>query len=153
MSSEIADSNQLWYLGIGSMMNPDKFKVRNLTPLESHPVRCVEFERRFWGRYGMAEVREKEGAEFHAVVHRMTKEEMAILDNMERGYIRKDIVCYKYNGERIVASAYQFDLSRIQFNGHTPPSKRYKKLMVDGMRHYKCDPKALAEMEAIPTSD
>jgi hypothetical protein len=111
----------------------------------------MDFERRFWGKYGMAEVREKPGASFHAVLHRMTSDDMKALDRMERGYIRKDVACYKYTGERVVASAYQFDLSRIMFNGHVPPSERYWRLMVEGMEHYGCDPAAIAEMRATPT--
>ncbi|KAL1521693.1 hypothetical protein AB1Y20_021348 [Prymnesium parvum] len=141
----------LWYVGIGSMMNPDKFALRGIKPLESYPVRCVDFERRFWGKYGMAEVREKPGAQFHAVVHLMSERDMKVLDQIERGYIRKDVVCYKYDGTRIVGSAYQFDLSRIIYNGYTPPSERYVNLMVDGMVHYGCDPEAIAEMRATPT--
>mmetsp|Transcript_32959 Transcript_32959/g.77688 ORF Transcript_32959/g.77688 Transcript_32959/m.77688 type:complete len:153 (+) Transcript_32959:159-617(+) len=141
----------LWYLGIGSMMNPQKFIDRGMKPLESRPVLCVDFVRRFWGKFGMAEIREQKGAEFHAVVHRMSLEDMAKLDKMERGYIRKDIVCFTYDGTRIVASGYQFDLATIMFNGHTPPSERYLNLMVSGMEYYGCDPAAIQEMRATPT--
>ncbi|KAJ1476593.1 hypothetical protein T484DRAFT_1824388 [Baffinella frigidus] len=94
----------LWYLGIGSMMNADTIAKRNIRPLESSPVRCVDFERRFWGKFGMAEIKERQGAEFHAVLHSVTSEDMAELDRMERGYIRKDITCYKYDGTRVVAT-------------------------------------------------
>mmetsp|Transcript_52144 Transcript_52144/g.91639 ORF Transcript_52144/g.91639 Transcript_52144/m.91639 type:complete len:154 (-) Transcript_52144:14-475(-) len=141
----------LWYLGIGSMMNPDKFVQRGLRPLESFPVRCVDFERRFWGRFGMAEIREKEGAEFHAVMHRMSPDDMVKLDAMERGYIRKDITCYKYDGTKIIATGYQFDLDKIMYNGHVPPSERYWKLMLEGMIHYGCDPAAIEDMRRTPT--
>uniref|UniRef100_A0A7S2AQY1 Gamma-glutamylcyclotransferase n=1 Tax=Octactis speculum TaxID=3111310 RepID=A0A7S2AQY1_9STRA len=135
------------------MMNPAKFKVRNLTPIESWPVRCVGFERRFWGKYGMAEIRERDGAEFHAVLHRVSAVDMAVLDEMERGYIRKDIECFRYDGTRIVATGYQFDLSKIMVNEARPPSERYKKLMLDGMRHYGCDPGAIDQMEAVITQE
>ena len=149
----------VWYLGIGSNMNPDKMRGRKIFPAESCPVRCVDFERRFWGKYGMAEVNEKPGAEFHAVLHRITPHEMATLDSMERGYIRKDVTCYTYgtgtdgDGRCIVATGYQFDAAKLMLNAATPPSERYKKLMVDGMRHYGCSPEAIAEMEATPTQE
>lgn len=132
-------------------MNPDKFVSRGLHPIESHPVRVVDFERRFWGKYGMAEVREKPGAEFHAVIHLMSEEDMVVLDQIERGYIRKDVVCYKYDGTRLVGSAYQFDLSKLMYNGYTPPSARYRKLMYEGMAYYGCDPIAVEEMRRTPT--
>lgn len=70
------------------MMNADTIAKRNIRPLESSPVRCVDFERRFWGKFGMAEIKERQGAEFHAVLHSVTSEDMAELDRMERGYVR-----------------------------------------------------------------
>ena len=150
----MAESGEnLWYIGIGSMMNPEKFVARKITPLESFPVICMDFERRFWGKYGMAEVREKPGATFHAVLHRMSAQDMAVLDEMERGYIRCDVPCKGYDGRTYTGSAYQFDLSTIMLNAHTPPSERYKKLMVEGMEHYGCDPGAIAEMRATRTQE
>lgn len=146
----MGDEQSLYYVGIGSMMNPVSMAMRLLKPLESLPCRCVDFERRFWGRMGMAEISEKPGAEFHAVLHRMTVEDMATLDRMERGYIRKDIVCYKYDGMRIIGSGYQFDPAKLTLNAPHPPSERYVQLMAEGMEHFGCDPAAIAELRATP---
>jgi len=107
MAGAAAAGDQLFYVGIGSMMHPKKWTRRNTTPLEAHPVRCLNFERRFWGKFGMAEVREKEGADFHAVLFRVSLADMKVLDEIERGYIRKDVVCERYDGTRVTGSAYQ----------------------------------------------
>ena len=48
----------LWYLACGSMIDPETLEQRGLRPAESHPCVVQDFERRFWGRYGMAEVKE-----------------------------------------------------------------------------------------------
>ena len=140
----------IYYVGIGSMMNPDAIRKRGIKPLESCPCKCVDFERRFWGAYGMAEVHEKPGASFHAVLHRMTAPDMKILDASERGYDRVDVVCYKYDGARVVGSGYTFDKSRMIKNGHTPPSERYLNLLIGGMEHFECEPAAVAAMRRTP---
>ena len=140
----------IWYAGIGSMMNPDSIVQRGLAPLESCPCKCVDFERRFWGKYGMAEVREKAGHEFHAVLHRITARDLQILDATERGYYRVDVVCYRYDGSRVVATAYQFDEARLMLNAHTPPSERYLNLLITGMEHFGCDARAIEDMRRTP---
>eukprot|EP00976_Prorocentrum_cordatum_P065663 1178002-Prorocentrum_minimum.AAC.3 len=149
-SSEMTEKH-VWYLAIASMMNPQKLVDRGLRPLESFPCRCVGFERRFWGKYGMAEIREKEGAEFHAVLHLMTETDLRRLDELERGYERVDVVCYKYDGTKIIGSGYQFNIGTLMYNGYTPPSERYLNLCVEGMEHFGVNPAAIAEMRATPT--
>ena len=73
----------LWYLAVGSMMDPTIIAERNIRPTESCPCIAVEFERRFWGKFGMAEVKEKKGHRFHAVLHRVTQAEMERLEQSD----------------------------------------------------------------------
>mmetsp|Transcript_18196 Transcript_18196/g.39795 ORF Transcript_18196/g.39795 Transcript_18196/m.39795 type:complete len:158 (+) Transcript_18196:471-944(+) len=140
-----------WYLAIASMMHPQKWVDRGLRPLESHPCRCVGYERRFWGKYGMAEIRRKEGAEFHGVLHLITESDMRRLDELERGCVRVEVVCHKYDGTKIIGFAYQFNLGSVLYDGHTLPSERYLALCVAGMEYHNVDPAAIAEMRATPT--
>ena len=74
----------IYYVGIGSMMNPDAIRKRGIKPLESCPCKCVDFERRFWGAYGMAEVHEKPGAEFHAVPPLLDQSRLKSMQRVER---------------------------------------------------------------------
>jgi len=141
---------ECFYVGIGSMMNPVSMRLRGLRPLQSWPVRCVGVTRRFWGKYGMAEIFFDPGAEFHGVLHQMTAEDMAALDRMERGYIRREVDCRRYDGSRVVGTAYQFDREKLMVNEARPPSQRYLDLMVEGMLHFGCDAEAIAKVRATP---
>ena len=39
------------------------------------------------------------------------------------------------------------------FNGHTAPSDRYKRLIVEGMTHHGCDAAAIQDMRKTPTQE
>ena len=139
-----------FYVGIGSMMNPHSMAARNLVPYNSWPCRCTGFIRQFWGKYGMAEISEQEGGEFHAVLHEMSDTDMQALDKMERGYIRKDIDCLLYDGTHIVGTGYQFDRSTLTVNAARPPSERYVDVMVQGMEYHDCEQFAIEELRQTP---
>lgn len=140
-----------YYVGIGSMMNPHSMAARGLTPLNSWPCRCTGFIRQFWGKMGMAEIFEQEGGEFHAVLHEMSDEDMTALDEMERGYIRKTLECFLYDGTtRIVATGYQFDRTKLQVNAAQTPSERYVDVMVQGMEFHGCKKEAIEELKNTP---
>lgn len=139
-----------YYVGIGSMMNPHSMKARDLCPLQSWPCRCTGFIRQFWGKMGMAEISEQKGGEFHAVLHEMSDEDMKALDRMEKGYIRKSLDCYLYDGTHIVATGYQFDREKLQVNAARPPSERYVDVMVQGMEFHGCEQSAIDEVRNTP---
>ena len=80
----------------------------------------------------------------------MSDEDMKALDKMERGYIRKEIDCYLYDGTHIVGTGYQFDRSKLSVNAARPPSERYVDVMVEGMTHFGCDPSAIDEIRNTP---
>lgn len=138
------------YVGIGSMMNPISLKLRNLYPLESFPVKCLNSVRRFWGAAGMAELFEEDGSSFHAVLHIMTLSDMKKLDEIERQYIRREVTCEKYDGTIIKAYGYEFDKSKLSTNISKPPSERYIDIMTQGMLYYKCDINAINELKNTP---
>ena len=139
-----------YYVGIGSMMNPTSLNLRNLNPIESYPVKCINFQRRFWGRMGMAEIFEEDGAEFHAVLHKLSDDDMQALDNMEKGYIRKCIDCYTYDGKHYQATGYQFDRTKLSVDAARPPSERYVDIMCLGMKHYGCSEESILELRSTP---
>jgi hypothetical protein len=99
---------------------------------------------------GMAEIFEMPDGEFHAVLHKMSEEDMQALDKMERGYIRKNMDCYLYDGTHVVATGYQFDRSKLTVDAARPPSERYVDLMVQGMVFHGCDLAAIEEMKNTP---
>jgi hypothetical protein len=146
----LSDPSDHLYVAIGSMMNPTSMKLRGLSPLQSWPVRCVGVARRFWGKFGMAEIFFDEGADFHGVLHKMSDADMSALDRMERGYFRRDVDCYLYDGTHMVGTAYQFDRSKLMVDAARPPSQRYVDLMVEGMAHFGCDSDAIARLKATP---
>mmetsp|Transcript_36938 Transcript_36938/g.68689 ORF Transcript_36938/g.68689 Transcript_36938/m.68689 type:complete len:298 (+) Transcript_36938:103-996(+) len=149
-SKEEEEPLRHYYVGIGSMMNPHSMKLRDLAPLQSWPCRCVGFIRQFWGKMGMAEICEQEGGEFHAVLHEMSDVDMKALDKMERGYIRKSLDCYLYDGTHIVGTGYQFDREKLQVNAARPPSERYVDVMVEGMQFHGCENSAIEELRNTP---
>lgn len=145
-----AGPGNCYYVGIGAMMNKVSLALRELNPIESWPCRCIGFNRRFWGRNGMAEIFEEEGAEFHGVLHRMTDDDLKKLDSIEHGYLRKNITCVLYDGTTIIATGYQFDRSKISVDEPRPPSERYVDIMALGMEQHGCHPAAIEELRATP---
>lgn len=124
-----------WYFAIGSMMNPNSLKSRDLHPLESYPGEILDYELIFYGGGGMAVAIEKEGASFHGVLHKMTLDDIAKLDGIEVGYQKRPAKVKKYDGEIIDAFVYS-NGSPSQADNGSPPAQRYLEILLQGCKHY-----------------
>lgn len=73
----------VWYFAIGSMLNPNSMANRNLSPLISLPGEALDHKIYFFGTSGFAEAVPEAGSSFHGVLHKMTDEDMKVLDSIE----------------------------------------------------------------------
>ena len=80
------DQNAVWYFAIGSMTNPVSLETRNLEPFVSIPGEALDYKLYFYGNQGMAEAIPEVGKSFHGVLHKMSPENMVILDKMEADF-------------------------------------------------------------------
>lgn len=124
----------LWYLAIGSMMNPVLLYLRELTPITSYPTRCSDYKLVFRGMAGMADTEACAGSKFHGIVHLLSQEQMARLVALELTYQR--IVVNSINYQKQSQLVYVYQMSMI--NGPSnPPSERYLDVIVKGGEHFK----------------
>ena len=65
------------------MMNIVSLKARKLVPIKSIPGELQDFELIFYGSQGMAAAKPAQGKSFHGVLHRMTEQDMVVLDKIE----------------------------------------------------------------------
>ena len=73
----------VWYFAIGSMLNPISLANRNLSPLVSIPGEALDHKIYFFGSSGYAEAVPETGSSFHGILHKMTDEDMKVLDSIE----------------------------------------------------------------------
>lgn len=131
----MSSSDCTWYFAIGSMMNPNSLKGRNLSPLESYPGEILDYELRFFAPSGMAVAVEKEGASFHGVLHKMTNEDIDKLDKIEVSYQKRPARVRRYNDEIIDAFVYS-NGNPAQSASDGTPSERYLEILRQGCIHY-----------------
>ncbi|CAF4670090.1 unnamed protein product [Rotaria sp. Silwood1] len=124
----------IWYFAIGSMINPVSLYLRDLTPIMSYPAICKDHKIVFRGPSGMANCEACPDAEFDGVVHLLSKEHMARLDDIEFGYHRSKIKCIDYEGQYHTVYVYQMNI-----NNQLPgiPYERYLDIIIKGCEYFK----------------
>jgi hypothetical protein len=124
----------VWYLAIGSMVNPVSLYLRDITPLISYPARCSNHKMLFRGMGGMADTEACPDAEFHGVVHLLSDEQMARLDALELTYHRIVVNSINYQGQSHLVYVYKMNTVNLATN---LPSERYLDVIVKGCEFYK----------------
>ena len=127
----------IWYLAIGSMINPISLYLRDLIPILSYPATCLDHELLFRGHVGMADIEPSPQAQFHGVVHLLSEEHMLSLDQLESMYQRIPVTCLNYHGQSQVVYAYKMMLKNQPLH---PPQERYLDIIVKGCEYYKVRP-------------
>ena len=135
----------IWYLAIGSMINPISLYLRDLTPLMSYPVTYVDHNVVYRGQMGMANLEACPGATFDGVVHLLTKEQVDRLDEIEAFYNRVPVTCRNYQNQSQVAYAYQ-----MKHNSQPVgiPHERYLDIIIKGCEYYQVRPEHIARVRA-----
>eukprot|EP00455_Lapot_gusevi_P029905 TRINITY_DN3205_c0_g1_i1.p1 TRINITY_DN3205_c0_g1~~TRINITY_DN3205_c0_g1_i1.p1 ORF type:complete len:272 (-),score=75.20 TRINITY_DN3205_c0_g1_i1:162-977(-) len=127
----------VWYLAIGSMMNPVSLRLRQLAPIRSMPAEVKGYRLMFFGVSGMASIEKAEGESLHGVLHLMTQEHMKILDEIELSYLRVNVTCTLYDGTEQEGTAYMVDPAKYDTTKpNNNPSERYIDILTQGARHY-----------------
>ena len=70
------------------------------------PAEIIDYKLYFFGIMGMAEAVPEEGQSFHGVLHKINKDQMVILDQIENGYTRVSANVKLYDDSIIEASVY-----------------------------------------------
>ncbi|OQR84948.1 hypothetical protein ACHHYP_12535 [Achlya hypogyna] len=148
----MSDDGSVWYFAIGSMMNPISLANRDLTPLESHPAKVLDFRLGFFGAAGMAEAVPEPGASFHGVLHKMTAAHMAVLDALEVAYVRVAATVERYDGTCVAATIYGRDAATVRAMQvpDAPPSERYIEVMVRGCENFGVAPAHIEYLKSVP---
>ena len=133
----------IWYLAIGSMINPISLYLRDLTPMLSYAVTYVDYKVVYRGNMGMANLEACPGATFDGVVHLLTKEQMARLDEIEAFYIRIPVTCLNYQNQSQVAYAYQMKQNNQPLG---VPHERYLDIIIKGCEYYQVRPEYIARV-------
>ena len=123
----------VWYLAIGSMINPISLYLRDLTPIASYPAVCPDYQLAFKGANGMGDIEACAQGAFHGVVHLLSDEQMAQLDKIESLYRRIVVTVADYQDKLRMAYAYKMDSNNQAVN---PPTERYLDIIVKGCEYY-----------------
>lgn len=128
-----------YYFAIASMMNPVSLKLRNLNPIESRPAILLDFELIYYSTRGFAAAIYSPGKSFHGVLHKVTLEDMAVLDQMEAVYERLQGTTRLYDGSELKCTVYAnpdpkfHGLQKLEYH---PPTERYVDIMCEGALHF-----------------
>jgi hypothetical protein len=126
----------IWYLAIGSMINPISLHLRDLTPLISYPARCPDYRLVFRDPSGMADIERYKGKEFDGVVHLLPIEQMIRLDQVEHMYRRIIVNIIDYQERSHLVYVYKMSLIGQQERPIGIPSERYLDIIVKGCEHF-----------------
>lgn len=139
-SSECEYDGYHWYFATGSMCNPTSLKLRGITPIESYPAILRGWRIVFDGTAGMANVMEDSNASFHGVLHRITHDEMIVLDKIEGSYDRLPVTAELYDKRQQCATVYKMDENKLD-RSKPPglPSERYIDIITQGLKHFNAD--------------
>ncbi|UJR30655.1 hypothetical protein I4U23_018179 [Adineta vaga] len=126
----------IWYLAIGSMINPISLHLRDITPLISYPAVCPNHRLVFRDRSGMADIDFSPGDEFDGVVHLVPIEQMDCLDQVEHMYTKIIVPIIDYQQRSHLVYVY-----KMNPNGHEErpvgiPSERYLDIIVKGCEYF-----------------
>lgn len=129
----------IWYLAIGSMINPISIYLRDLTPLISYPALCADHRLVFRDHCGMADIEPCEGADFHGVVHLLPMEQMRCLDQVEHMYHRIIVNITDYEQRSHLVTVYKMNLIEDEERSKSLPTERYLDIIVKGCEHFGVD--------------
>ena len=132
------------YLAIGSMMNKTSINMRDIFPIKSRAACLKGYELFFGMANGFAAARQVQGGELHGVLHKISLEDLAILDKIEVWYIRDLVEVVPYHGEdkepAVKAFVYVFDPAKVEKNpdqyAPNPPKERYMDILLEGARYF-----------------
>ena len=132
--------DEVWYVGIGSMMNLTALALRQIYPSKTLACRLPGVRREFYGFSGMATLVYDSNSETHAIAHRLTPDELAVLERREpmSSYIDCIIdstIENEFNGIKFrVAVSVDFGENSSPWNnvGKILPAARYKQMMLEG---------------------
>jgi gamma-glutamylcyclotransferase len=99
---------------------------------------------------GTANVFSAPGEEVWGIVYDVNDADLAILDSFEDGYRRETLVCFpRGNGQRpLDALTYLAEIEK-----DVPlPNTEYRRLIVEGARHWNLPPSYIARLETIPVA-
>lgn len=96
---------------------------------------------------GTANVRPAPGKEVWGIVYDICDEDLAILDGFEDGYRRETLSVYPCESGQQPLAALVY-VAAIEENVPRPNSE-YRRLIVDGAKHWQLPPSYLAALEAI----
>jgi hypothetical protein len=134
----------IWYLAIGSMINPISLYLRDLTPIISYPAMCLNYQLTFRGVNGMGDIEPCSDSTFHGVVHLLSDEQMTRLDKLEMMYRRIVVNVVDYEDQSHLTYAYKVDLDNQAMN---LPSERYLDIIVKGCEYYKVRPEYINRLK------
>jgi hypothetical protein len=126
----------VWYLAIGSMINPISLHLRDLTPLISYPATCRDHRLVFRDPCGMADIESCKGEEFDGVVHLLPIEQMHRLDKVEHMYRRITVNIIDYYQRSHLVYVYKMSLIGDEERPIGIPSERYLDIIVKGCEYF-----------------
>lgn len=141
-----------WYFGVGTMINATRLANMGLTPIKSCPCEIQDHKHYFYDKPGMAEAVPCKGESFHGVMHRMTPEQIGMLDKMMAGhYTRQNAKAKLYDGSMcdVVHYVRGADVARNS-DVDGDPDARFMAIMIEGAKHYKCKPEFVKYLESYP---
>jgi hypothetical protein len=126
----------IWYLAIGSMINPISLHLRDLTPRISYPAKCPNYRLVFRDPDGMADIKLNKGEEFDGVVHLLPIEQMIRLDKVEHMYKRIIVNIIDYHQHSHLVYVYKMSLIGKEERPIGIPSERYLDIIVKGCEYF-----------------
>jgi len=117
-------------------MNPVSLNARGIFPVESKPAEILDYDIIFFGGSGMACAEPNVGKSFHGVVHKVSEDQMKILDKIEFVYGRVPSKAKLYDGNILDCSVYADTVGKIDRSNDKPPTERYIQIMTDGAKFY-----------------
>lgn len=146
-SSASDEVNTFYYFAIGSMMNPNSLKARNIIPISSCPAELLDFEFKFSGIVGFGNAVPSEGKSFHGVLHLVDADTMERLDALEIAYRRVEGQARIYDDTMVTATVYTRD-SFASEQEDNPPQQRYLEILIEGARHFQVHEKQIEFLES-----
>lgn len=154
MVGKMPDLETEWYFAIASMMNKVSLNGRGLYAIESKPAEIQDHELIFYGPMGIAAAIPAEGKTFHGVLHKLTKEDMARLDQIEVSVTRSPAKARLYDGTLIDCAVYCEDPEKKKAASggeDRPPEQRYIDIMIEGCKMYGVSEEYIAKLGRMET--
>lgn len=150
---EMGDSD-VYLFAYGAMMNDSVWKRRKIEKSESAPAVVRDFELSFsivglWPvEPAFANMKPKEGALTHGVLHKLSPQDFYRLWLFERSYEAPVATAELYDGSTVECRI--FSAPHAMAPGRSP-SARYMNLVLEGAVQYGVDEQWLAHLRDIPT--